>query len=153
MMGFVSRSCLELLRCKSAKLYSVCREHLLVYSGLVCYRLRHCPALPCLPEPQRQRQPVSHATITLGAGPPHAAELGFHRKSSQVLRPPRGPSHHPRSVHDGTCHSESAASPSRFASAAAWSRVRLLLKIERHGDFLTVGRRRDRKKKLCILYP
>lgn len=39
----------------------------------------YATALPCLPEPQRQRQPVSvsHATITLGAGPPHAAELGF----------------------------------------------------------------------------
>ena len=152
-MGFVSRSCLK--SCFVVNLQS----YYIRFAGNVCLftvassAIVYATALPCLPEPQRQRQPVSHATITLGAGPPHAAELGFHRKSSQVLRPPRGPSHHPRSVHDGTCHSESAASPSRFASAAAWSRVRLLLKIERHGDFLTVGRRRDRKKKLCILYP
>jgi hypothetical protein len=51
----------------------------------------YATAVPCLADPQRYRQPVvSHATITLGAGPPHAAT--FRRKSSQVLRPPRGPS-------------------------------------------------------------
>ena len=52
----------ELLRSKSAKLlYSVCRERLLVYSGLVCYRLRHCPALfTGASAPEAAREPRHH---------------------------------------------------------------------------------------------